>query len=242
MKENNTTTSNPPPIKWEDVVSIDKNNYFSGNVYAKPEVYVKRIEKFLDQFQETENGQEILSRVKHKYGDSKVSIGINDYFTSMIFPDGEITIDVREENSLAFIDQNSSKPMSIPLERIILHELIHASDPRIKIGQENKDKCHSTLIENYAVSIVDKYSKECAPEFGIRASYDNMVGATKTDNQFQTITEDPIKLIKNSPELQRKIQASVANIKSVVESCTDTTEIFNDIALPISKSNKIEKY
>ena len=231
-----------PPINWRDIISIDNDNYFSGNTNNPQIHYINRTEKFLDKFQSSKFGQEKLYQIQMKYQNKKLNIGFNDNFRSVTFPDGQITIDVRDEDSLAFIDQNSCEPKNMSIERILTHELIHAADPRIELRKDNKEECHNTLVEEYATIRTDKYGKLHAPEFGKRAAYKNCVSASKKDTFFKTEQGNAIDLIKNNPELQEKINDIVINLKSTMKSCVDEIKNFNGIKLPITHNIPTSTY
>ena len=228
-----------PPIEWKDIITLDKFNYFTGNVETKPEVYFTQIEAFFDEFQTTNFGQEKLAQIRQKYGDKKLEISLNDSFQSVTFSNGQISIDVRDEKSLAFLDPNTCEPKEMSIERILTHELIHAADPRIELGKNNQEECHDKLVEEYATTETDKYAKLHAPQFGERAAYSNIVSASEKDNLLKTEQGSAIDLLKNDPSLQEEINDIVINVKSLMESCIDEVKDFNGIKLPISNGIKI---
>lgn len=222
---------NDLPIEWCDIISIDNDNHFSDNV-SNPEIYISRVENFLDEFQKTDFGQDVFLNIRQKYGEKKLEISLNDDFGSMTFPSGNISISIQDECDLSFIDQDSNEFQKMPLERILVHELIHASDPRVEIGKDNKEECHKILVEEYATSQTDKYSRLHKPEFGQRVAYDNIIPKNEQDTSISTLV--------NNPEIRKKIRTAVTNVQLEIASCTDTIKDFNGTELPISLKIELE--
>jgi hypothetical protein len=231
-------TGDPPKIQWTEVISISQDNWFSGNVNVPPEFYVDKIENFLNDFEKTEFGQNVLNRIKNKYTDSCLEISVNDFLRSMLFVDGNITLDVRDDKSTAFINLDNCEPMLFPFERGVLHELIHASDPRIKIGEDNQDKCHTLLVEEFAVSETDKYARTYANEFGTRGTYGNAIVSSEPNELLGEQQGDPLCFLEENPHLKEKILGLVETVKSDIEICTYETHNFQGLQLPVSSSNK----
>lgn len=220
-------------INWRDTIQLLYDPYFSGNVDLPSQHYIERIETFLDEFQRTPFGQDILRSVQKKYGTDEVlersgtnmlRIGVNDNFRSATLSDGQITLDVRDETSLAFIDQNTGNPMLMLMERTLVHELVHAADPKIEIYQNNQEHCHAVAVEEYATQQTDFYGQQYAPYFGVRGVYGNIANAEERDKLFSIEQNgDPIAMINNDPSVRAEIQDAIESVAGQIAACSEGT-------------------
>jgi hypothetical protein len=197
-------------IHWRDVIVFSEHPT-DGEDHR---VGRAQLEAFFDKLEKTPEGQDLLGRIQKKYSDPnlqghfaglpKLEISMNNNFRSVTFPSGQITIDTRDPEWSAFIDQRTGKIMHNTLEKIALHELFHAGDPRIKIGADNQNPYLSTVVEEGATRFADDWGKKYMPEWGVHGAYENWAGK-KPEKIFDEPGRDGAEMLAGDAALREKI-------------------------------------
>ncbi len=215
---------------WRDVIDLKvEKDGFEGNSSKDLGIYKNRITKFLDMLEVTPEGQEILSDIKDKYGDKKIDLNVINFFASKTYADiGQIVIDVRDEKFLAFINQNDKKPMNMPLERILMHELVHVSDKRMPQGMpENREGCFNRQVEEFAVKRTDDFAKKYIPSWGSRGAYDNIAGK-KADEYLGVEGKNGVDILGKDSSLVQKIEQSIKILDKQLQ-CVPGKPVYDNV-------------
>jgi hypothetical protein len=230
------------PIKWQDVIDIYDKPVGLYTPVGTLSAYIDRTKKFLDQFEETPEGQRMLQSIGEIYGAKKLKLSVSDFGENVVYGYGHrpLTLNITPLKWIAFIDQDISQPRRFSFESIIFHELYHASDKKFlslsKLGIYPPEL--KPLIEDLAVKATDDYARKYASEWGIRGSHRNAAGTppvtiVSTESREQknapgwnpgqqdrkdSLSEkrmpgiDGIKMLTENPKLREEIEESVRTV------------------------------
>ncbi len=192
-QESDSTTMDSPEstavhVNWEDHFRFDFSRL--SPEYSEEEIaeIALRVTTVLNDFESSDIGQFHLSRLQEKFGDAPVTLRLHEQ-TEDGYKDHAIDLSVR--SGWGFLDQNSQSFMEMPLERMLIHEVIHAADPNMPIGPFVYNDDWKTMCEEYATLQTDEFAERFRPDLGNRGAYANAINNDATINEKYTndITE-----------------------------------------------------
>lgn len=224
-------------LNWRDVLTLEEPDLFFFEQRSPEQAHeaFQKIESFLDFVEVTPTGQEMLQAIQEKYaprehmniaGGAKPTIGLNDNFRSVTWPDGNVSIDIRDPDYHAFIDQKSGGAVPLSMERMVFHELVHAADPKVGFEDEQSSD-RSTIVEEYATLQTDKFGREFMPNFGVRGVYGNVAGKCPQPF-FDDPGENGMEILKHDSELREEIQGLVETVDERVKSAQQRLDARED--------------
>ena len=161
-----------PHIGWRDIIDLNFDHLHEQDGYSPEQIEAieDRATLFLDTLEATEFGQEHFQRILTKFEDDKLNI---NFFNSTNdgWKDDNISLSV--EYDWGFLDQRSNEFSLMTFERMMIHELVHAGDPRSPREPFAYNEDYTIATEEFATLETDRFARENMPHLGLRGAYDN---------------------------------------------------------------------
>ena len=166
-----------PHVGWRDVIDLKFDNLPESYTPQDVEALRNRVTLFLDTFEATDFGQSNLSQIKDKYGNDRLNIDLYDK-TNDGWKGDSISLSV--DQGWGFINQQTNEFTPMSLERMMVHEMIHAGDPRFSRGVNMVSEELSTATEEFATLETDRFVAQYMPHLGIRGAYVNAINSDQS--------------------------------------------------------------
>lgn len=111
------------------------------------------------------------------------------------------------------------------MERILLHEIFHAGDKRLKLGKNNQDQRHITLVEESATLKTDEFARFHMSKLGIRGAYANAAMGQEANDLFEIKAVHVMDVLRNDIVLQNNIKKMVRTVEQRINEAEESLKL-----------------
>jgi hypothetical protein len=180
--------------KWRDVIQLDR-----ASVKGFPE-HAARISKFLDEIENKPEGVDLMADIRKKFAPSKKVLLTFNNTSRSGYMNGTtlLHINLQDFDTIQVVDSKTKQLTPVGFQQIVLHELVHAADPKLSVDNPNDPYVRKGVngvapSEIYAVNRTNQIMRKYYPQLPEYNDYLRVWDTGKVDaaKSLATARENP---------------------------------------------------